>query len=540
MPREVNMTKTRVCLNRRYLLPKEIDKNLLLATSQLATLIPDPTYSVHTVAIESKPNYEFEFATLLEWQHFVTEKWIEVRKANMRISASDAYLGVGYELEQGEIELRLEAPTVAALDTNVTAVEAILKLPALPDNDRHAVQSLQRRYFVNSPITGEWIECLVKAIQRELGTSPYVNARLRLAQSAAPEQAFGNLETWRLEALRSWNDLAEIDLWLSARGRRVLFNCDLRRQLLKLETEARSQEEAMSLLSALVNELDLEEAPDQPYQYRRFARFFKILHWKSNLAFADAIRAALTKGFAKPPVLVSSYITLGGSTQDLEPSLTLDAFLTRIGDPNTEYDSAHLYVEGPRGKALGISLDRATQELAIRSSLDRKQFNQVVDEFENAIDLKLVKAVSPDKETSGGKGSGEGLLAKVVIAIVGLFLSVEFIKEAIPRYQVEITFPRTQSDGMATIHADSFHLRWLVHKTRWWDTRDVDNAGLARVELLDTSGGVVLDRVDQHPGAVLSVAPGNYEVVVTIPALGKSARLPLRMVGKSGGQTAGN
>lgn len=539
------MTKTRVCLNRRYLLPKDIDKNLLLATSKLATLVSNPTYSAHSVVIASKPNYEFEFATLLEWQQFVTDKWTEVRKANMHISASDTYLSIGYELEQeglggGEVELRLEAPTVEALDTSVTAAEAILKLPARPDSDRHAVQSLQRRYFVNSLITAEWIDCLVKAMQRELGANPYVNAKLRLTQSGAPEQSFGNLESWRLEALRSWNDLAEIDLWLSARGRRVLFNCDLRRQLLKLETEARSQEEAMSLLSALVNELDLEEAPDQPYQYRRFARFFKILHWKTNSAFAEAIRAALTKGFASPPVLVSSYITLGGSSQDLEPSSTLDAFLARIGDPNTEYDSAHLYVEGPRGKALGISLDRVAQELAIRSSLDRKQFNQVVDEFENAIDLKLVKAVSSDKEVSGGKGAGEGMLAKVVIAVVGLFLSVEFIKEAIPRHNVEITFPRVQADGIATIQSDTLHLHWLVQQTRWWDTRDLENAALARLELLDPSGAVVLERVGQSPGAALKVAPGSYEVVVTIPALGKSARLPLRMVGNSGGQTPGN
>lgn len=533
------MTKTRVSLNRRYLLPKEIDKNLLLATSQLATLVPNPTYSVHTVVIESKPNYEFEFATLLEWQQFASDKWTEVRKANMRISATDAFLGIGYELEQGELELRLETSTVAELDASVAAAEAILKLPLLPDNDRHAAQSLQRRYFVNAPITAEWIDGLVKAIQRELGVRPYVNARLRLVQSTAPEQSFGNLDTWRAEALRSWDDLAEIYLWISARGRRVLFDCDLRRQLLKLETEARSQNETMSLLSALVNELDLEEAPDQPYQYRRFARFFKILHWKTNSAFAGAIRAALAKGFAKPPVLVSSYITLGGSTQDLEPSSTLDAFLTRIGDATTEYDSAHLYVEGPRGKALGLSLDRVTQELAIRSSLDRKQFNQIVEEFENAIDLKLIKAVSPDKETASGKGAGEGMLAKVVIAIVGLFLSVEFIKEAIPRYNVEITFPRLQSDGIATIQSDTLHLRWLVQETRWWDTRDVENAALARLELLDTSGAVVLNRVDQSPGAGLKVAPGNYEVVVTIPALGKSARLPLRMVGKAGGQTSG-
>lgn len=522
------MPLNRVRLRRRLSLPREVAKDLFIRSSRVLIVVGRCDPSTCAASIRSKPDYEFTFDSLDDWKTFVGDRWTEIARTRLSAWSNGKAVSVDYDVVNGEAGLHLEAPTVEMIDAMAAEAEKILELPRLLDGEGKGLHGLRRKYFINEEVTPTWIKALVGAIRRDVGPSLYISARLRWAQPAASEQAFEDLDAWLAELAANWNHLGSVYLWLSSSSRRMLFDCDIRRQLLVLESYAHSYQEAAARLSSLASMLDLEEAPDDPFKYRRFAKVFKIVHWKTNSAFARAVELALAKGFATSPALVESYTATGRGAEDLEPIHSIDTFVARVGEPGASIDRAHLYVEGARGRGLGITLDRTKEELWIGSSLDRKEFNAVVECFENAVDLKLKKEEAPPKDDVPRKPSGEGLLAKLIVAVVGLFLSVEVIKESIPRYSVEITFPRTQSDGKAAVVSGELALDWVVRRSRWWDNAELTPPMEAMLTILDSRGSPI------SPGAArigsgfqLQLGPGHYEVILRFPELGKSARLPL-------------
>jgi hypothetical protein len=282
-------------------------------------------------------------------------------------------------------------------------------------------------------------------------------------------------------------------------------------------------------MSSLETKLDLEEAPEDPYKYRRFARFFEIKRWKGNPAFAKAVRSAFGKVFPAQPAIVAAYITRGGSAQDLESFHSVDGFLKAVGDGDVDYDGAGVHVEGPNGKAISVTLDRVKKQLEIFSSLKRKEFNEVADVFENEIDLRLLKEVSPDDASTNTKSPALDLLAKIVLAVAGLLVSAEFIKEAVPRDRLEITFPQPGPEGVAIVEADVLRPRWIVRRTRWWDTHDMEDIPPATLQVLDSRGAVAFERTEQQPGIAVPLRPGEYQLGIIVPLLRKSEYLRFKI-----------
>jgi len=523
-----------VSLNRRFSLPRDVDEELVLRALRVLGVIGKCDYSTYSVSVRSKQDYEFSFASLDEWKTFVGDRWTDISRARLYANCRDKSVSVTYDVVDGEARLSISAPTEEALDAVAEEAENILKLLRVPDGARRGLQGLRRKYFINEEVTSDWIKSLVEAIRLDVGPRPYVSARLRWTKPAAKEQVFEDLSAWQEELAANWPHVSSVYVWISSSGKRFLFDCDIGRELIDLESYCLSSEEALIRLSSVVSKFDLEEVPVTLFKYRRFAKSFKILHWKGNASFARAVELAIGEGFARKgkgstrkPVLVESFTTTGRGSEDLEAIDSIDAFVARFGDAGASIDRAKLYVQGPRGRDLGILLDRAKEELWIGSSFGRKEFNAVVEYFENAIDLKLMKEETEPKEAAAKKSPGEGMLAKLVLAVVGLFLSVEVIKESIPRYSVEITFPRAQSDGRATAPAGNLTLHWIVHERRWWDTTDLVGPPEGMLTVLDSRGAEMPPGTEPIGKGERNFVPGHYELVLHFPALGKSTRLPL-------------
>src|SRR5690606_20832505 len=104
-------------------------------------------------------------------------------------------------------------------------------------------------------------------------------------------------------------------------------------------------------------------------------------------------------------------------------------------------------------------------------------------------------------------------LGKVALSVVTLFLTAESIKETIPRYTLEITFPRASSEGLAIIDTPSIHPHWRVERTRWWNTREIPTPP-ATIELFDRQGALSSRQTGSQAEVLVPTAPGDYQLSI--------------------------
>lgn len=523
-----SMPSVEVIARRRYLVARS-DRDKLFATCQQALqFAPAPGYLSCSAVEEASLDVTYRFSTYEKWRVFVRSKWYSLNNLSFHCSDSHNRVTIDCDLGSGDASILVAGESAAEVRRRLTELEATLACPRLPEGANESMRGLSRHYFVNVPITIEWVEQLVQIAVQDVGGRLNVVAKIRLVGEKSTEHIFRDTIAWQHELRKLWSEVESIYVWLHRKERTLSIDCDLPRQLVHAEAEALSYEEATGLIRSLEASLTLEEAPADPYRYRRFARFYEIKKWESNSAFAEAVSASLKRVFPTTVAFVSGYVTRGGSSQNLKSTSCVEAFLAEVGNSGPEYDSAELYVEGPRGKALGVDLNRLRGILEIRGSIDRKTFNAVAEEFENSIDLRLTKDVSPTFKEDG-KRAPYDFLAKLVLAVIGLFVSVEFIKEAVPRDQLEIVFPREGADGRAKVLSGSFRPHWTVQRTRWWDTKELSKFPSARVVLIDHLGDVVLDHNMEVDDPPIPVYEGEYELVVTVVELRESDRVRLQV-----------
>jgi hypothetical protein len=227
---------------------------------------------------------------------------------------------------------------------------------------------------------------------------------------------------------------------------------------------------------------------------------------------------------------MQSYVTQGKSAEDLQPFPDLESFLTYVGGPGASYDRAVLYLQGTKGIDLGIRLFRDQKRLELSSSLERKQFNNVVALFEDQIDLKLLKEQQPSSsEADNLKGAGllEKLFFAVVPALVLAWGGVEGFKGWQKQYAVEIVFPPKLKDGESKVVGPEIQINWTVQVTQWWNTSESKPGLDATVRVFNESGHAVLEAANKNPLFNASLRPGKYTVEVEVPQVRKRDRVPI-------------
>lgn len=511
----------------------------------------EPQHSWGNAEVFSRPDLRFRFEVWEDWATFVCDHWGDIRRCDGALGGGPTDFGIELSFEASEATLRAGDATLQSAENSIALLEPMLALsPLTAEQAPTNLQGSSRSYFTRTPLTFDRLMNATNLVGPASRGSEYVHARIRLHEPLDKELAFSDLGSWHRELGSRWQEVKSLYLSRSGEEQRITLSVDLQRQLCELKAEAPTMAGSDALLTRLATELDLEEAPPEPYKYRRFSRTFKLLDWKDPKAFAAGARQAIAESFPARPAIVESYFTLGKGSEDLRPSYSIDDFLTRLGDASTPFDLAYLAVEGPHGKTLTIYLDLHQKQLRVLSALDRSEFNRVSKILEDATDLRLVEESEGEgRAGAAAKPSGDRLWVKLLLLAVGAFASVEVIKEAIPRHEVELVFPIASAEGIAKLEAAPFELSWVLRRSQWWDTREAQTPEAAQVTVLNSRGASV-GRPGQRPDSTqlggtinlagpintvpLDLLPGSYQLVVSVPRLGKSAKLRIEVAAKAG------
>ena len=348
-------------------------------------------------ALRSVPDCEFDRSRPDAWLADVAGHWPDIQKLRAHFSGDSVTVSLACDFARQEAELSVTAPGAEEALRVADALKAELGLDdATPDRGAPEEQE-SRRYWTRGRIDRPWMEDAVAQVLAVTGEPFYFDGRVQLRPGGGRGRGQGELTRWKELVLERWEDAVSVYCWIAGPGGRVVLDCDLRRELLTLEVRTHTRDHVVAAFHRIEQELRLDPVEGSPYEYRRFGQVFEIIEWEAsskNSAFAKAVKEAVDKAFDPPPVVVSAYVTTGKKVEDLESFPDLPAFLERVGG-GVEYGTARLYLEGVRGRSLGIMLDRGQMTLDLRSSLEMKAFIEVATTFENTIGLKPVVRADP-------------------------------------------------------------------------------------------------------------------------------------------------
>ena len=494
--------------------------------------VPTPTYCFGTYSVKSKSGYRYTLHDWVKWKSEVLGAWRDISEFSCDRTGESVSIQFTYTSDFREARLQVRAPTAAEVEPVVKQLEEKLSLSESKVRySRPSKEGIKRQYFTSTTIDHNWFESALATMQASVGEIIYFEGRFQTKVHPGTDYRNDDLLTWKRSVVENWRELVSFYIWLSASDRAMAFDCDVQRELVSLEVQAPTLSETERISTRIAEGLSLQAVEGTPYKYRRFARTFRIIAWKSNKPFADAISNAINSVFEKPPAVVDCYVTQGKGSEDLEPFDDLARFLARVADLGAEYDRATLYVQGAHGLDLGIHLNRTEGQLGLRSSMRRKEFNKVASLFEDKIDLKLLAelkpmTVEPDRTKKPDSFWGKIFLA-IVPALVLTWGGIEGFKGYQKQYAVEIIFPRKVSTGNSIASGPDIKIDWVVQVTQWWNTRECNPVPDSVIRVFDESGSPVFEDRNKKPLVPVRLLPGVYTVEVEVSQFGKRDRVPV-------------
>ncbi|HWB96840.1 MAG TPA: hypothetical protein VG672_09065 [Bryobacteraceae bacterium] len=433
--------------------------------------------------------FQEETSDLPAWQKIVTENWKEVLEAG---GSMDGEVGVIFRCDRLREEVRVtaEAGEREQARAALARFEETARLTPIRDAaGRTPVSGERRRYFAGSALSPEWlIQCL--GIVESLNRGPVsFQGRFRIGEE---EYSRSGIEEWKGAAIARWEEIRSLGCWYSSFGASQNLDIDLNREIVSVELQGRSEAAVADAFGHFEADLKLQRFEGTPYQYRKFARVYRIEEWKGGARAAEAVETAVKIAFpGKRRQITSAYITVGEKAEDLESYPELAPFLEGLRKPG-EYTLANLAIEGPRGRLLGIRLDRGKSRLQLWSSIERREFQAVVGAFEERLDLALDKIEDAPKEKEAAKG-GWGIWIPVVVSLVGaaasLAVALLTANNGLPSLKttLEITAPAKNKDNVAEVSGAGTPVRWTIsRKTLWSGERPEDCAATLIVERAGT------------------------------------------------------
>lgn len=525
-----------VTISREYLLQKPVDADVLgELCAQLGETLPKVSYSP-SLELRSKTDYSFRYEAPDEWLADVRSSISDIARLELYAHGGRDNLSVSIDLRRGEASMRSSANETSNAERLLASVESLLQLTTLRGStDGADTPAKRRKFFIEPAMDAQWYEKAFAEVQKIVGLTPYTDGKIRLAPKDGETYSFSSLEAFRTEVIQQHHSVTYLYLWVTGHRRRVHIICDVPRQLLELEIAGQSISETDTLTNQIVAACGLIAAPDDPYRYRRHARVYSM-KWPGKRQFASTLRAVLDGVFKRPPVVVEAYGTAGGSDEHLQPATNLEDFLAYVGDDSVKYETLSLLVEGAHGAALGVHIDLTKNELEFQTPCGAEEVEKIHRILSQSMSLKLKRRIEGDGESDGeNKKSGEGVVAKVLLAIMGAFLSVEFVKGAIPQYDVDVTFPKPDAAGRAGVPTGPFKLWWELDKTQWWHKVDLESKHVPPTTLrfLDSSGTVVMT-MQGRPGDAIGVPDGVYDLQIVVPEVSATKQISLSVGGGAG------
>jgi hypothetical protein len=399
----------------------------------------------------------------------------------------------------------------------VVVVSALGLVPATAPAER-ALEGRARRYFIEDSIDENWLNKLADVVRSFVTTKASFRGDYWVGGQKFSK---GKLEEWCSEVRSRWRDVLTLYCWCWLPHSSSTVEVDLLRQTLKLELQRPSPDVLREDFLRAETLLKLKPFEGNPYQYRKFARLFRIDDWKGDAALVESLKKAIHGAFTgRGPAVVNAYVTEGEKAEDLHSFKDLDSFISRL-EEGTSYKFAQIYVEGPKGSSAGVRVDRSKERISVKSSLERDKFLKFLDDLQYRLDLTGIK-IEDDQEkedTKPDKKSSRELLIPilgvVLSALIGFGASLLTVGLPSLKTTLKITVPAISQDGIAHITGTSSPVRWTI-LSRTIRHGEIPLESTAKLTLERADGAVKkMEKSGARPGDTVEFPqPGLYYLTV--------------------------
>jgi hypothetical protein len=465
-----------------------------------------------------------------QWKTDCEVNYKNLSECQLRLTGQSRECSFRYYASRGEVNISLGAVDQREIVEFSATLQKQLPIRVLNDPSLASPQGQRRRYFATEQIDAQWFERfmnqLMKVVNVKLNFQGFFGEPISADDGPTVDSVkFGNYEEWYEQIQTKWNDVVWIRCWISAPRISITLDIDLLRDLVTLELESPDQETVKKIYDDFESTQKVKKIQGNPYRYRKFMRQFKITKWTSARDFAQALRDAAQFVFpgrtpGRRVAIQTSYLTLGDIEEDLQPFSTFEQFCQGVA-ATPELNRAHLVLEGPEGVLLGVELDRKKESLIVRTSVERKRLEGLLDIFKNAVELSLQKVQDEEGKKSKEDKVNSALVFTSAISIICVLITGAVavlnsgggVSSLSDRYTLDIVYPQGKAGEIVDLPGPDFRVQWkLTRKNILGETVDLkSNASVEAVR----DGSPQPQTFGGHEGAaVLRLDPGQYQINV--------------------------
>jgi len=471
----------------------------------------------------SAPAYVRNYQEIGTWKSDLNRSWQEVSEVTFSLRRNNRSVGLRCNFDRSEANLSVSSDLQEEVDAWVGSVKQDLELLAGTAAQAPELQGEKRQYYTQDRLDWQWFEQAISTIRSFAQRPIYFNGRFSLG-AANVERSYGTVDSWQTDLAAKWGEVRTTYCWISTSHSRVLFECDVLREQVRLDIQSVTWSDVDRIFQTLESKLSLKRIEGVPYRYRSYAKVYGFDEWepgRDNEAFAQAVDESIAKAFPKSPVVVNAYLTEGELSETLKPAYELADFVKAARDPAKKWQVINLYVEGSKGWMLGITVNVKSKRLELRSSLEQASFSTVLEVFRGKIALEFKENLKLPKPV---KEKGEAFWSKATIAVLGALLTVASGSMAVwfnsrSHYSLQVTSPKVEAGKAAQVPARGLYVDWLLTKDPLFGERSIVSGRPARVRIFGKSDSAPKTDAIVSPGLV-TVSPGDRRIEVAYPELG--------------------
>ncbi len=314
-------------------------------------------------------------------------------------------------------------------------------------------------------------------------------------------------------------------VWIEARSPEIFVRLEVEPKLQtgKLIVQSNDDEAAKAVCDQLFQDLQMETQREPPYRDFQYSRSFAVPAQWSSERFAKLLGDAAAFRIDKNPMLISASVSTydDAKIEHRQNCDTVQKWFTRLRAPEP-YADALLDIRGPRGRQLLVRLTDNRRQLTFRATMPRDEFEQMLDEFRNELNLGAVaEPRAPrnlfervlDVKTTMGKTAL--LIGGVVTGFLG-YVADDLKELVFPDYQMVLLSPPTQKmvedQAMAALAAGCVVISWELRQDSLRPTNAV--SGLGEVVILDRGSRFNVSIPDHQSGRPIHLPPGDFNIFV--------------------------
>ena len=231
----------------------------------------------------SAPDSRHTQSDINTFKSAVVKHWDRISKVGFDFRGKSRKVWLEYDLDASEVRLEVQALTEEQVENTFLLLQQELKLKAVETvGDKESFIGSRRNYFTKRTLDQAWFENAMTILRSQLQGRISFDGRYRLAQSEHQEAIRSDFGVWKRDVLTNWNQIIEVYCWQRGRNLQMRVQFYPQKDLVDLEIEGRTSEEAEAIVSQLVDSLQIEPINTQdPYRYRQSGDDFEIV-WNSE------------------------------------------------------------------------------------------------------------------------------------------------------------------------------------------------------------------------------------------------------------------